>query len=368
MNKIILLLAITLSVGLKVSAQVYVNPGVDTTDINIKGAVEFYTNYMNDFKGKKLPDFTKYWSAEDCKKFKVPDPGVYGLGGDYPTYSMAGSKTIMYIKPLKNGTIILKTVGGNIDSLKNLDVYFITNHFIIKDINKKYHFISPIDHYREDWKSYKLRNINFYFQKSHAFNKSKADSLISQIKNLEQQWGLKPVEITYFFADTFDEIQLIRGYDFSLGLGNVDKPSGMANQTDNIVYCAGNGENYFHEIVHIYLNKLHPKSPLNEGLAVFYGGSMGKPLQWHAGRLKTYLSNHSEINLTKLEDFWQMDNYTNPYSTIQGILCDVVFKKHGFIGLKRLMTYTSLNEIFEKEFKFNLKNLDKELRILISGI
>ncbi len=322
---------------------------------------------LADFKGKKLPDFTKYWSAEDCKKYKIPDPGVYGLGGDYPTYSMAGSKTITYVKPLKNGTIVLKTIGGNIDSLKNLDVYYITNHFITKDANQKLHFISPVTYYKGNWNRTKVRNINFAYQKSHVFNKVKADSLINQIKNLENQWSLKPIEIEYFFADTYDEIQLIRGYDFSLGLGNVDKPSGIANQTDNIVYCAGNGENYFHEIVHIYLNRLHPKSPLNEGLAVFYGGSMGKTLQWHTDRLKIYLNNHPEINLTKLEDFWQMDNYTNPNSTIKSILCNDVFKKHGFTGLKRLMTYESLNEIFEKEFNFDLKNLNKELRTLIAN-
>ncbi len=367
MKKNILLLAIIISFSLKINAQVYVNPGVDTTDINIKGAVQFYTNYMNDFKGKKLPDFTKYWSAEDCKKYKIPDPGVYGIGGDYPTYSMAASKTITYVKPLKSGTIIVKTVGGNIDSLKNLDVYYLTNHYIIKDVNKNYQFISPINYYKENWKRYKLRNVNFGYQKSHVFNRKKADSLINQIKKLEQQWDLKPIEMEYFFANTYDEIQHIRGYDFSLGLGNVDKPSGIANQTDNIIYCAGNGENYFHEVVHIYLNRLHLKSPLNEGLAVYYGGSMGKPLQWHVGRLKTYLENRKEINLNKLEDFWQMDNYTNPQSTIQGLLCNEIYKKHGLTGLKRLMTYRSMNEIFEKEFKFDLKNLNKDLRTLIAN-
>jgi len=367
MNKIVLILGLTFLISLKVNAQVYVNPGVDTTDTTIKSAVEFYTNYMNDFKGKKLPDFKKYWSVEDCNKYKVPDPGVYGLGGDYPTYSMAASKTITYVKPLKDGTIVLKTIGGNIDSLNNLDVYYITNHFITRDNNQQLHFISPVNYYKGDWKKSKLRNISFNYKKSHAFNKLRADSLITQIKNLETQWNLNPIEIEYFFADTYDEIQLIRGYDFSLGLGNIDKPSGIANQTDNMAYCAGNGENYFHEIVHIYLNRLHPKSPLNEGLAVFYGGSMGKTLQWHANRLKIYLDKHPEIDLNKLEDFWQMDNYTNPNATIQGILCQAVFKKQGFVGLKRIMTYTSWNDIFEKEFKFDLKNLNMELRKLIKG-
>lgn len=367
MNKTLLTLTLIIFTILKVNAQVYVNAGVDTTDVHIKSVVQFYTNYMADFKGRKLPDFKQYWSEADYNKYKVPDPSIYGIGGDFPTYAMATSKTISYVKPLKNGITVLKSLGSYIDSLKNVEILYLTNHFIKTDDNQKLHFITPLSFYNTNWTSKKIRNINFKYQKNHVFDNLKADSLINQIKDLEKQWNLKPIEIEYFFADTYDEIQLIRGFDFTIGLGNRDKPSGIANQTDNIVYCAGNGENYFHEVVHIYLNQLHPKSPLNEGLAVYYGGSMGKNLKWHSDRLKTYLNNHPEIDLAKLEDFWQMDNFTNPNATIQGILCNAVFKKHGFVGLKRLMKYESFKEIFEKEFKFDLKNQNQELRKLIAS-
>jgi hypothetical protein len=365
MNKLFLFVIITFS--FKVQAQVYINPGVDTTDVSIKSAIQFYSKYVSEFKGKKLPDFAKYWSAEDCKKYKIPDPGVYGIGGDYPTYSMAEIKTIYYAKPLKNGTVLLKTTGGYTDSLKNLNVLYISTNFIAKDVKQQLYFITPVEHYKSGWQKKKVRNITFRYQKNHAFNKEKADNLIKQVKNLEKQWNLQPIEIEYFFADTYEEIQLIRGLEFTMGLGNRDKPSGIANQTDNIIYCAGNGENYFHEVVHIYLNRIHPKSPLNEGLAVYYGGSMGKPLQWHTVKLKAYLNSHKEIDLNKFEDFWSMDNYTNPNSTIQGILCNVVFKKDGMIGLKRLLAYENMNQVFEKEFKFNLTNLNEQLRELINN-
>jgi len=144
MNKLFLLLLI-ITFSFKTQAQVYINPGVDTTDVSIKSAVEFYSKYITEFKGKKLPDFTKYWSTEDCKKYKVPDPGVYRLGGDYPTYSMAEIKTTYYAKPLKNGTILLKTIGGYIDSLKRLDVLYISNNFITKDTKQQLHFTKNLN-------------------------------------------------------------------------------------------------------------------------------------------------------------------------------------------------------------------------------
>ncbi len=357
---------VTINFG-SANAQIYINPGVDTTDTNIRGAVKLYSSYINEFKGKRLPDFSKYWTALDCKKYKVPDLSIYGLGGDYPIYSWAQIKTILYVKPQKNGVIVLKTIGGYTDSLKRLDVLYTSINFIVKEANGRFRFISPLNNDLPNWKKITVGNVNYVYPKSNIFNRKRADSLIVQVKKLELAWELKPIQIEYFIADKFEEIQKLRGLEFTMGLGNADKPTGMANDTDNIVYCAGNGENYFHEVVHIYLNRLHPKSPLNEGVAIFYGGSMGKTLSRHANRLKLYLNNHSEINLNNLEDFYFMDNYTNPSATIQGIICNAVYKKEGLNGLKKLMKYESLNEIFEKELNFNLKNLNTELRAFINN-
>lgn len=367
MRKIFAILFFSIVCGLKADAQLNINPGVDTTDLTIKSALKFYADYMSEFKGKKLPDFKKYWSEEDCKRYKIPDLSIYGIGGDYPIYAMAPIKTITYVKPLANDIVILKSVGGWIDTLKILNVMYISNHIIKKDKNQQLHFVKPITFYKQDWQHKDLRNIHYTFPKKHIFNQKRADSLIRQIERLEKDWELKPIQIEYVFAPTYDEIQQIRGFDFTLGLGNREKPSGLSNQTDNIVYGAGNGENYFHEIVHIYLNPLHPKSPLNEGLAVFYGGSMGQSLSWHIRRVKAYLKNHPEINLNKPQEFYFMDNYTNPLSSIQGLLCNVIYKKDGIKGLKRLMAYTDMNEVYEKEFKLDLKNLNHGLRELIEN-
>lgn len=83
-------------------------------------------------------------------------------------------------------------------------------------------------------------------------------------------------------------------------------------------------------------------------------------------RLKSYLEAHPEIDLNKLEDFSNMDNYTNPGSTIQGLLCDMAFKKDGIDGLKRIMKYNSLNEIFKNEHGLDSGELNIGLRRIIA--
>ncbi|WP_113639345.1 hypothetical protein [Nubsella zeaxanthinifaciens] len=366
MKKITLGLVSLIIFSLSAKAQLDINPGVDTTSLINKKVIAFYSNYISAFKGKKqLPDYKEYWGEDDCKKYKNPDPSVYGIGGDYPTYLMAERKTIHYLKPLKDGIFNIKMLGSWTDSTKNNSIMYITNQFIKVEPNNKMYFIQPIAVYKNSWSVRSFGPITYHFPKYHKFDEKKAQNLVTQIKDLEQKWELSPKKITYFFADTYDEIQLIRGFDFTIGMGNADKPMGISNQDDNLVFCAGKGEDYFHEVVHIYLNPLHPKSPLNEGLAVFYGGTLGKPLSWHTARLNNYLKTHPEIDLSKLDDFYYMDNYTNPGSAIQGIICNAIFKRDGMKGLKRLMTYTSMNEVFEKEFKMNMKDLNQELRKLI---
>lgn len=342
-------------------AQIYINPGVDTLDNDVKSAVGFYQKYLDEFAKVPLPDFKKYWPAKDLVRYKVPDPIVYGIGGDYPTYKLGYQPTIFYIKPSKN-FIHIKTQFSSMDSSKNISTLAITNHYVGFDPNGKPFFISPVDVNGKNWKTTKLRNITYRYPSYHNFNRKRADSLIRQIINLEKIWGLQPIEMTYYFANTYEEIQNLRGFDFSIGLGNRDKPSGISNDTDQIIYSAGNGENHFHETVHIYLNRHFPKSPLLEGLAVFYGGSLGKDLIWHLKRLNTYLIQHPEIDLNQFEDFWRMDNYTNPGSTIEGMLCDMAFKKTGIIGLKKLLSHQNMDEVFKEEFGVTRNELNTWLR------
>ena len=145
-------------------------------------------------------------------------------------------------------------------------------------------------------------------------------------------------------------------------MANRDKPSGMSDGADNIIYCGGWGENYFHEAVHLYLNRLFPRSPLIEGLAVFYGGSLGHQLSWHVQRVNEYLLQHKEIDLNNPGDFYYLDNFTNPGSTIQGLLCAIAYEREGVAGLRRIMRYTSLDALLLNEYQVERGGWDAFLR------
>lgn len=344
--------------------QIYLNPGVDTSLNKVKIALKFYNNYISDFKGRNFPVMSKYWSADELTERKIPDQIIYALN-DYPLYALGYQKTILYIKPTDK-YVHIKTQFASADSMKNIMTMAITNHYIKFDNNNNPQFINPITTNLAKWRTKSIRNITYFYPAYHQFNLKRADSLINSIIQLEKEWGQKPIKIRYYFVDSNDELYQLRGFDFALLMGNPPKPSGISDNRDNQVFCGGLGENYFHEVAHLYLNHLYPKSPIQEGLVVFYAGSMGRDLKWHLKRVNEYLKQHSLANLNNVDDFWYTDPYTNPGSAIQGLICSLVYQKDGLTGLKRVMSYTTYKDIFKKEFNIDAENINQFLRKVIN--
>ena len=343
-------------------AQISVNNTIDPTDTELNNAIHFLQQYLAEFApGKQyMPDFTKYWPAEDCQRYRIPDKMIYAVNSEIPTY-MLGRARILYAKP-EGSLFHAKVMFSHTDSNGNVLVTSITNHYISKRADGTHTFTNPMQLQDANWRVTTFGHIEYHYPAYHKFDKAKARQLAGKIAALEKEWQLQPIDIQYYFADTKEEIDHYRGFDFTISMGNRDKPSGISDGIDNMIWCAGLGEDYFHEVVHLYLNPLYPHAPLIEGLAAFYGGSLGHDLQWHLKRLDTYLHQHPEIDLNNIDNFYYMDNYTNPLSTIQGLMCLMAYKKDGTTGLKRTMNYHTFSALLKKEYGIDNKSWNTFLR------
>lgn len=336
-----------------------INTGVDTADSDIKAVSTLWTNYLRSVPNQDNIKNSPYWADTEKKKFSKVDQLLNALHSDYPTYSM-GNPTILYVKP-KEDFYEIKTLFGGTDSTGNISVLCITSVFAKKE-NGAYKLYNAFTLNTKQWKAEKLGSVTFHFPPAHPFDKNGAGKLLRSISALTKEWNLPIVPIDYYVADSYEEIEHLRGLDYYVGMGNREKPSGMADPDIKTVFAGGLGENYFHEVVHIYLNNLFPKSQLLDGLAVLYGGSMGHELKWHLARLDDYLNHHPETDLYDLEKFRYMDNFTNPGSTIQGLLCYMAYQKGGLEKLKKLMSYEDTYTAVEKEFGVNRAGINKYLR------
>ncbi len=339
-----------------------VNSGVDTTDKDAKAVVKLWTDYLKSNPNKDNIKGSGFWAESEMRKYPKVDQLLNAISTDGPTYGLfGGNATILYVKPWHD-YIEIKTLFGASDSLQNIDVLCITSVFAKKE-NGEYKLYNALTVRSGQWQQQRVGSITFHYPGAHLFDPVKAGTLIRSVEDLALQWKLQVIPVDYYFADTYEEIQHLRGLDYSIGMGNKDKPSGMSDLETNAVFAGGLGENYFHEVVHLYLNRLFSGSPLVEGLAVFYGGSMGNDLQWHLARLDAYLDKHEEIKLNEIENFgFYLDNFTNPNSTIQGLLCYIAFKRGGIDQLRRLVLYNDIEIAIEKEFGIKRDNLNSFLR------
>ncbi len=356
----VLTIIFILTIGTRTFGQnIAINPGVDTTDKDVKAVISLWTNYLKSQPNKDNIKDSPYWAESEKKKYPKVDQLLNAINTETSTYSMAQA-TILYVKP-KNDLVEIKTLFGWTDSLQNIYALCITSVFAKKQ-DGEYKLINALTVNSDNWQKQKIGSVTYYYPPIHIFDREKAAKLLESIGELTKQWKLQPIPIGYYFAGTYEVIQHLRGLEYSIGMGNKDKPSGMSDQETNTVFSGGLGENYFHEIVHIYLNRLFPNSSLVEGLAVFYGGSLGHDLKWHLKRLNDYLNQHQEINLKDFKNFRYMDNFTNPNSTIQGLLCYLAFKKGGLDKLKQLVSYHDIYIAIEKEFGIAKDDLNKFLR------
>lgn len=344
----------------KISGQpIAVNPGVDTTDQDIRSVIALWTSYLSSNPTKDNSKDSPFWADTEKSKFTNVDQLLYAISTDIRTYSM-GNPTILYVKP-NHDLFEIKTLFSWTDSAGMIYASCITSVFAKKE-KDQYKLYNALTVNAAKWKTQKTGNITFHFPPSHTFDANKANSLLQSVNDLIKQWNLKAIPVDYYFADTYEEVEILRGLDYCAGMGNKDRPSGMSDVGSNTVFAGGLGENYFHEVVHLYMNRLFPKSPLVEGLAVFYGGSLGHDLKWHLSRLNGYLDQHPGINLYEPYKYWYMDNYTNPNSTIQGLLCLIAYKNGGLDKLKKLMLYEDMYAAMEKEFGVSKEQLNDYLR------
>jgi hypothetical protein len=354
-----ILVIICLFANTSLHAQLNINIGVDTTTEKSTPIIDFLSTYFSDFSEDNKVDYTNYFYKEDIENLQYPDKVAFGLLGNTTNYVL-GNPYLLSLD-VKSDTVKAKVLFATIDTSGNLQTNFIANYYITYK-KKKCLFLITQDIETTDWQTNKVRNVTFHYPPYYHFNQSKAQVLIDSIISLEENWGLETMDIDYYFANTNKEIQAIKGFDFSFSMARSEYPTGLAMEKERTVYCSGYGENCFHEVVHLYINPNYPNTPLKEGIATFYGGSMDKSYQEHLIRLFDYIKDKPEIDIADHRKFYYMDEKTNPKYVIQAFICHLVYEKKGIDGLKRLLEIDSLDEVYRQEFGIEPEHQNKFLR------
>jgi hypothetical protein len=215
------------------------------------------------------------------------------------------------------------------------------------------------------WHRGTIGSITFISPPEHNFNQALAGRMSQLIDSLAAAWNLKTVPVEYYFADDFERVIKALGFDYWPAEGNTNRPRGITDWNNRIIYGGGSGEWYPHEFVHIYINPLFPHAHhyFLEGYATSVGGSRGRDLLWHLQRYHEYFRDHPE---TEVLFFKGVERFIDASYVIGGMLCKMAEEKGGLPLLKKLMGYEegdeNLYHAIRDVFGVEKKQVDSFLR------
>jgi len=342
--------------------QIKLNPGVDTSSIEHKEVLRFWTDYINSGPSQNSTNYLKFWNDNDKNLFKQPDLTLHSINTEYSTFAM-GYPTILSILPYKKDYFEIKTAIGWADTEGYISLLAIVNHYV-KKINGNYQLFNPLN-IKENINLVEKDDFKIYSLTNTAIPPDTLKKLSAFISTLKTDYGMaENKKLVIIYGSNSKETETILGFDFNLNSSTNNPSSGITDLSNHLIILNGLSS-IFHETTHAYLNPLFPESPLLEGLATFYGGSMQKSLAEGIRFMHSYVTANSEISLyAKMkEGNFYINNEYNPTYILQGLLIQIAYDKNGITEIKKVLAYKRLDEIFENYFKLKgADSIDKFLK------
>ncbi|MFK7750764.1 MAG: hypothetical protein AB8B65_20395 [Kordia sp.] len=335
------------------------NHVVDSTNAETKEVMNLFENYLASNPQNKTKN--PFWNIEEQQNHKNFD----FLESEFkPSLYMGFPVHILSIK-FKNDICVIKAQFSYCKKDGSPYVLAIAN-YIAKKENGKFKLLNALTVNKQTWNCTTVGLVDFYYPKYHKFDYQKAQKLNDFISETCKNFGVKPKPFEYYLADDYDEIQVLKGLDYYIGMGGQSKPSGKA--TDDKVYCGGLGEYYPHEVFHVQIDEHFPNKHfwVSEGVATLLGGSRGKSLDWHIKRTNLYLQKHPAIDLNNMLKLTNLDSETSYHYVLGGLIAKKILDKGGWSLLKEFMSSGKTDEDYynaiEKHLEINKSELNEYVR------
>ena len=220
-------------------------------------------------------------------------------------------------------------------------------------------FISNIDFIYKELKKIDYKKIVYY---TKEFDEKNAKIFCEKIDYFNNFYELKLDTIKYFKFKSNWELYDFKGFDY-IRDKFINNNSSVCIPEENVIFSGNNSEVNVHELIHIYNVKKFNRvnNILDEGLATYFGGSLGLTLNEHLIILKKH------IGLKKIDFYNQLfngnyviNNTTSLKYTLGGLICKIVLEKYGKDKLFELLTSgTENDEIVSKlETILKIKRID----------
>ena len=327
----------------------YIHEEVTNADGEVEQKlIQLWKNYISNGAFQDLQ--SPYWSFE---QMKVPDENLWAIG--IPTLKTRRFPTqckIIGVFEVENGYWSLISSFSHVDDLGEIHLDVIVAVYA-KEVKGEYLLISSAEYLKTVYAHRQVGSINYYVHPFHAFRMAEAQQMNEFNLQMAKEFEVEPLAFDYFVASNARDIARTWGYEYMNRMYNPTGQGGIASWRNMTIYSGNNSSYYPHELVHLYTYHLVPKDPhlwVGEGIATFYGGKSGYDLHWHLLKLKTFLEENPDFDLSDIAalnmDIPNGDNVSDLRYVIGGLLMRNIYQKEGVDGLIAALNYGTSDEDF----------------------
>jgi hypothetical protein len=323
---------------------------IDTNNVESKAMLKVWTSYLKsriwNWGSKNDTVSSKFWNDDEQKQFTHPC-NIFEI---YPGLFFFHT-SILNIEPVEDNYFRILNCTTDSDSSRNITraIYYI----LIKKTEGHYKLFNFFYLEKEKLNTTTIGTIKYYYPEYYNFSRKKANSFINFKDSLSLLFNQPVQDKSVYVVDSNTTSLMSRfGFIFQTFLTN-QKTGKFLKENDMIISSID--ENHRHELVHYFTTFNNPDRIgfFDEGLATYFGGSMGHDLRWHINKFYTYFITKMHSDTSKIMSLLDLDRETNPQYTLGAIIMKYAIDTYGFQKVLKLLSYTqkkdTTEEVIEKE-------------------
>lgn len=344
---------------------------VDTSKTAIKQVYNLYKNYLN-----SRPDSIYHnpnWNTKEAKQYlkgkvlRIDRSAIQMFSYyDSKTYFSYYKPKILQIDSIGSNRYQIKTIFAKEcpdTDYKTFTPDCITKLYAVRDDNGLFKLENVISYDTRNWKTFKFKFTTYKVHPNSVFNKKEAVKASSFCEKISKQFNITIEPFTYYILPNSDEMGKLYNYEYWL--------SYLGGQTLNPfkeIYTTYGNASYPHEFVNLLFplpkdNISFCPMIINEGLATWLAGpSMTETFEHALTETSKTFQSKEKISLEDIMTFKLRNEFDNSILYVTGgVICKLVYEKHGVEGIWELYNSTDKNFKFvlEKLFGVPYDNLEK---------
>lgn len=271
--------------------------GVDTSVTPVGQIFRTWLTFLADHPDSNHR--SSVWSSSEQRTYRNPVLGRDFIFQGFPrAYSAVTVLTIAPVVPGEDSLYVIRTMFGDVSQLdheiKLLGVYRV---YAQRD-GGRWVLSNAIDRLTVHWVRQRVGSITFVYPPWRRLDRRRAARAARFADSLATAFALAPEPLTYFVAETSEEMFRLEGLDFVPEPSQAGGSAGRVDGVNRIVFSGSSilPEGYLHEIAHVALAPFVVRGRTHwlavEGSATWAGGWQGRLFPALMRDLAFFLKNH----------------------------------------------------------------------------